>query len=458
MVKEAIGFEEAIQRDRDARHAKPTYQESSTKGDNGQGVLRDVPDLVGQAAAMFSPPERAGFDQFYREAGSTNIVTSKVDNNILTMMTPTHNISLNVRTILEILAQRMNTPLSLPSELHIKTPPPFISNIKEVTNWWISQMLCEYQKIFRLNDPLIQRMCNEYFLSMSYPIIVRLAYTEWENRQMDWKVGLKVKDIAADYAAKNRDLKIEYDKQLDDKTTVIKTELSLAHMENKELWTKINILNERFTNLKQDKDNQSGAIEEYHTKYKSEHARVEQLEKEILKLKDEKKVLEKQIEEDEETAGWKPDVTSTPEIPVYKNKSIGQILVFPVSMDRFRAEFKLIKQEGNILKYETEDGRTFECPDTLIDELVASDSDDKLTTSKKKLGKEAIKLLQNNPKWKEIHEFIKSAGGEASTGEIATGTNNDRTNIRKQYLKPMEDNGFIIGEQVGKEWRYSLPS
>ena len=454
---EAIGFEERIKRDREARQAKPAYQDAIVVGGkSGSEMSRGLGALVDPAMALFSLPERAGFDQLYREANFTNMVSSRVNDNILTVMTPTYNISLNVRTVLEILAKQMNIPMSLPSELHIKSPPPFISDIKGITNWWISQMLCEYQKIFRLNDPLIQKMCNEYFLSLSYPIMVRLAYTEWENQQMDWKVGLKVKDIAADYATKNHDLKIDYDKQLDDKTTVIKTEMNKLQMENKELWTKIDIMNERLANLKLDKDNQSGAVEEYHTKYKNEQARVQQLEKEIIKLKNDIKLLEAQAEKDDESESWKKDLTSTAEIPVYRNKISGEVLVFPVSMEQFKKEYKLTKQEGNNCIYQKDDGTTFNLPDVLVDELVDTNIDPMV--GKKKMGKEAIKLLQNNPKWKEIHEFIKSIGGEASTGEIATGTNNDRTNIRKQYLKPMEDNGFIIGEQVGKEWRYSLPS
>ena len=456
-MAEAIGFEERIKWDREARQAKPAYLEAATKnGDNGQAMSRGSTGLVDRLIERFSLPERAGFDQLYAEANFTNMVSSRVDNNILTVMSPTYNISLNVRTVLEILAQQMNTPLSLPSELHIKSPPPFILNIKEITNWWISQMLCEYQKIFRFNDPLIQKMCNEYFLSLSYPIVVRLAYIEWENRQMDWKVGLKVKDIAADYATKNHDLKIDYDKQLDEKTTVIKTEMSKLQMENKELWTKIDIMNERHANLEQGKENQSGAVEEYHTKYKSERARVEQLEKELIKLKNDLKLIEIQAEKDDESESWKKDITSTTEIPVYKNKISGNVLAFPVSIDQFKKEYKLTKQEGNNCIYQKDDGTTFNLPDVLVDELV--DTNTEPMVGKKKMGKESIKLLHNNPKWKEIHEFIKSIGGEASTGEIATGTNNDRTNIRKQYLKPMEDNGFIIGEQVGKEWRYSLPS
>ncbi len=452
MATKALGFEEMIKLDKEIRKPDSVSSEAAVIYEkSGGGISRD---LVGQAMVMFSPPERAGFDQLYAEANFTNMVSSKVDNNLLTVMTPSYTISLNVRTVLEILAQQMGTPLNLPSELNLRLPPPFISNIKEISNYWISEMLCSYQKIFRLNDPLIQKMCHEYFLSLSYPIMVRLAYVEWENRQIEWRVGLKVNEIKVDEAEKTRGIKNDYDKQLETKTTTMKTEMNKLQMENKELWTRIDIINERLTNLKQDEQNRVGEVAETHIKLQSEQARVQQLEKEVLTLKDEIKTLEGQIEEDDDIASWKPDVTSTQEIPVYKNKSLGQILVFPVSIERFRTEYKLIKQEGNILKYETDDGRTFECPDTLIDELVASN--DNSTISKKRLGNESIKLLRDNPKWKEIYEFIKSNGGEASTGEIAIGIKGNVSNIRKQYLKEMEERGLIVGEQIGKEKRYSL--
>lgn len=456
MGKEALGYEEMIKRDRESRRPKPVSKEVTiTEGKSEPGISREPGTFVDKEIEMFSPPERAGFEQFYRDVNFTNIVSAKVENSILTLISPTYNISLNVRTIIEILAQKMNTPLSLPMELHIKSPPPFILNIKEVCNWWISQMLCEYQKIFCLNDPLIQKMCNEYFLSLSYPIVVRLAYLEWENNQMGWKIGLKVTEIEEETKKEVRKIKADYDKLLDSKTTAMKTEMNKLQMENKELWTRIDIMNERLANLRQDKDNQAGAVQETHIKLKAEQERILHLEKEIIKLNDEKKLMERLIEKDEEVADWKPDVTSTPEIPVYRNKKLGKVLVFPSSMDQFKQDYKLKGQDGSLCIYEKDDGTRFELPDTLADELVTTEV--KPSGTKNKSGREQAKLLQDNPKWKEIIEFIESFDGDPSTPDIAEGVNVNPKNIRRQYLKVMEDNGLLIGEQFGKEKRYSLP-
>ncbi len=455
---EAKGFEEMIRRDKESRKPKPVYQEAVVvAGQSGHGMSRDLSSLVEKATETFSPPDRAGFDQLYSEANFTNMISSRVDNNMLTVMTPSYNISLNVRTVLEIIAQQMRTPLNLPSELNLKSPPPFVLNIKEISNYWISEMLCEYQKIFRLNDPLIQKMCHEYFLSLSYPIMVRLAYTEWENRQMDWKVGLKVKEIAVDYAKKNRDLKIDYDKQLDVKTTIMKTQLNRAQMENKELWTKITVQDERIMNLKQDEQNRVGEVEDTHLKFKAEQSRVQQLEKEILVLKADIKKLEGQVKEDEDTAGWKPDVTSTPEIPVYRNKSLGKALIFPVPMEQFKKEYKLKGQEGSICIYEKEDGTRFELPDTLSDELVSGEYKPK--KNNKTNNEEASIKLKANKKWQEIVASIVGFGEEGATGkEIANDVNVNSTNIRRDYLNEMEEEGIIKGAKVGKEKRYTMSS
>ncbi|MDD5454191.1 MAG: hypothetical protein PHW62_01645 [Candidatus Ratteibacteria bacterium] len=447
--KEAIGFEEKIQRDREERSPKHATLEAEI------AVVpeNEISKTIEQATILLSLPDHAKFDELYAEANMTNIVLSKLENNRLTISTPGHNLSIEVRTILELIAQKMNTPIHLHPEQHLKNQPPFISNIKQVTDFYISEMLCKFQKIFRLNDQRIQQMCQEYWLSMSYPILVRLAYTEWENRQMDWKVGIKVKDIAAEFTAKNREIKAEYDKMLDDKTTVMKTRMNRMEMESREYKTKINFMNDRINYLKQEEANRVGEVEDSYNKLKDEKTRTIQLEREVIQLKEDNKKLKEQLKE-EDSDRWKLDITATPEMPVYRNKGLGQTLTFPVSIEQFKKDYKLTSQDGNTCKYKADDGKEFELPDSIADELMENGTN--ITSESKKKEVEAAKLYKNNPKWDEIRKFIESVGGEASTSEIAIGIKANVSNIRKQYLKEMEDKGLLAGEQVGKEKRYTL--
>lgn len=456
-MTEAKGFEEMIIESRNSRKEKSVYPKATVlEGKKGQGMSNELGSLIEKAMVLFSPPDHAKFDELYAEANSTNTISSKIEQNMLTILTPKHNLSMDVRTVLEIIAQKMRTPLSLPMEMNLNSAPPFISNIKEICNFWISEMLCEYQKIFRLNDPMIQKLCHEYWLSMSYPILVRLAYTEWENQQMDWKVGLKVKDIAVEFAAKNREVKNDYDKLLEEKTTAMKTRMNRTEMENRELNTMLSVKAEQLNNLKQDEANRVGEVEDSYNKLKDEKARVSLLEKEIIRLKDENKTLREQVKKDEDEAGWKPDVTSTPELPVYRNKELKETLAFPVSMERFKKEYKLKSQKDNLCRYETEDGKVFELPDSLADDLVDSESGSKSSKNKKVSETASIKLKENK-KWQEIVSSIIGYGDGGATGkDIANDVNVNSTNIRRDYLNEMEEEGIIRGEKIGKEKRYKV--
>lgn len=452
---EAKGLEEMVNESRDSRKEKSIYNEAIVvEGIKGGGMSREIGSVIETAMVLFSPPDHAKFNQLYAEANTTNMISSKVEQNKLTISTPTYNLSMDIRTVMEIIAQKMRTPLNLPMELNLNSSPPFISNIKEVCNFWISEMLCEYQKIFRLNDPLVQKLCHEYWLSMSYPLLVRLAYVEWENKQMDWKVGLKVKDIAAEFTAKNRQIQSDYEKKLDTETTNLKTKHNRTEMENQALKTQVNMINERYNNVKQDEANRVGEVEDAYNKLKDEKARVSLLEKEIIRLKDENKELKGQIKADEDEEEWKQDITSTPELPVYRNKELGQTLTFPISMEQFKKEYKLKSQKDNICRYETEDGKVFELPDTLADELV--DSGSKSLKDKKTSASASIKLKENK-KWQEIVSSIIGYGEKGAIGkDIANDVNVNAANIRRDYLNEMEEEGIIRSEKVGKEKRYKV--
>ncbi len=132
----------------------------------------------------------------------------------------------------------------------------------------------------------------------------------------------------------------------------------------------------------------------------------------------------------------------------------GIIRVIP---ENFKTECKLVSQDDKLCHYKDKEGKEFELENEIAD-LIA-DSDNSLNIGKLNPGAAVARIFKDNPKWKEVNDFLISVGGEASSAELAAGVNCPPSNIRRKYdLNGMEDKGLLVGEQVGKEKRYSLPS
>lgn len=471
--KEAIGYEEMIRKSRAERGAstesapqeqnfkgkmaigmeemcKRSQQERSPKPENSAVETAVVPtneisETIERAKIMFSPADRAIFEPLFAEVNFTNIILSKLDNNRLTIMSHSYNLSIDVRAILEILAQKMNVPLSIPMELKIKVPPPFISNIKEVCEWWISQTLCEYQKIFRLNDPMIQRYCHEYWLSISYPILVRLAYTEWENDQMGWKVAQQVKLIEDAKNAEVREIRNAYNKKFDVETTILKTKHSRTEMENQELKTKVNMINDRLTlsnekynNLKRDTDANQGATEDFHQRCKLAEAANEKTKAENIRLQKEVAEKDKKLKVAEETE-WRKDFTYSTERPVFVNALDDTTISFPCSMDEFKKNYKPGTTEGGNRNYIFGE-KSFSVPLTLalkIPKLIAEPTTVKGAAEKQEKAKEPSRP----PTQQKILEYLPH-NPERTIEDISTGID-VAANHLYEHLKILVDEGQI---------------
>jgi len=459
---EALGFEEMITRDREKRQAQTSQPQITQYLPAPQNGITEV---IQKAKQFFTPENQSDFSQFFEELNFTNILSVTLQNDmpgnyVFTMSTLTYNLSLNARTVIEMMAQLMNQPINLPSELHVRTAPPFIQNIEEITNHWISEMLCEYRKIFSLNDPRVHQLCHNYWLSMSYPILVRLAYIEWENKNMDWKVGLKVKDIAAEYSKKNRDIKTDYDTQLGTETTKLKTQLSGAQRENKELWTKINIMNERLQNTRQDLGKQAGAIEEVHEKWKSEQGHCQELQGKIIELNKELKSLQFKINKQVDESGWVRDMSYTDEKPVFRNKVTKAIVIFPMSFELFKKEYELEKFEDGVYRFIKEGAPVFDIPESLADELTTQITESTKAipvpkpAEKTELGVDAVAekhrlFFDTNPTTYKVYNVLNTdthpmgmtQEEAANTADVASG------NIKTRHLAHLIKMSLVIEDK-----------
>lgn len=453
---EAIGFEEMLRRDKERRRVASTQveQNPTEKHSGTESVSLELNSATETAMIRLSPPEVAGFEQLFAEINFTNMVLSNVEDNVLTIKSPSYNISMSVRMILEILAQQMKTPINLPSELNIKSAPPFITNIKQITDYYISEMLCEYQKIFRLNDPRIEKLCHDYFISLSYPITVRLAYLNWENKQMGWKVGLAVKEIKSEYLESIRKNRNDYAKQLEEKTTIMKTQMNRAQSENRELMTKLQVMNERLENLKMDTENRAGEVNETHIKLKLEQSRIEELQKQMMELRKENQALQTKIGKQKEGDEWVQDMSSMDEMPVWRNRISKEIKTLPTSIDTFKSEYKLKTIEDDICKYSKDDGTAYEMPESLADKLMTELKNGANSTASG-AGKEKIepnlelrekyeKACLTNPSMTPVYESILNSNNPLSQVEISAAAGVSISNIKARCLQPLLTLGLIL--------------
>jgi len=464
-MAEAIGFEEMIRRDREHRKVASTQVESSLKErpPDIKSASSELNSVIDTAMIRFSPPEVAGFQQLFAEVNFTNIFSSSVKDNALIVQSSSHTMSMDIRAILELLAQQMKIPINLPSELNIKSAPPFISNIKQVTDYYISEMLCEYQKIFRLNDPRIQKLCHDYFISLSTPIMVRLAYLDWENKQMDWKVGLKVKDINDQYLESIRKNRNDYAKQLAEKTNAMKTQMNKSNSDNRELMTKLQVTNERLENLKMDVENRAGEVIEANIKFKSEQSRVEELQKQLAELRKENQTLQTKMGKQKEGGEWIKDMSSTDEVPVWRNRTSKEIKTLPTSLEGFKSTYKLKTIENDICKYSTEGGITYEMPESLADKLmgelkvnpnsVAPGTKTEKTEVNTELKEKYEKACMTNPSMAPVYQTILNSSSPLSQVEISAAAGTSISNIKARCLQPLLTMGLIL-EVRDNERRY----
>lgn len=455
MDKEAIGYVELFERDnpipKKERRAETGLKSTERQG---QEQARETITLLETATIQFSPPRREDFEKFYNELNQFNILSPELKNDILLLKTATHQISVHIRTVVELFAQVMETPINLPVS-DTGWEPPFINNMNECVTDAVMWTLCEFHKIFSLNDPRIQKLCHNYHLTLSYPLLARLAYLEWENSQMGYKILAATKEIGEQKAIECRNNRLDYQKQLEKETTILKTLMNRAQTEVRETTTKLNVLNEMYINKKTECDNLKGDVEATHRKMKEGEAKSVALERQISELKQENKALSEKVTKQKADKAWIMDITYTPEKPVYRNKDTGEAMRFQKSIEIFKKEYEYVRKQEDKYVYLGKDGKEVMIPVALADEMVGESGKSRNSES---IALDLNKIFVEKPEWKAIYEFIKSVGGEATTPEIATGLGTDISNLAKRSLKPMEKAHIIIGEMDGKTKRWSLPS
>lgn len=308
---------------------------------------------------------------------------------------------------------------------------------------WIK---AEFNKIMAVDDPRINRLCQDYYRVQSYPLIVRLNYLEWERGFISYHIKQTEVRLEDKKTLELREIRKQYMERLDKEKSGLNLRITQMQNELQRVRTISDRLDGFYQNAQTENIGLKQEVEVLHNKLKGAEETNTRHSEEAAALKAEVEILRNKVNK-YESAEWKPDFASTNSLPVFCNQKDNTIIKFPCSMDEFKRDYSLKSTDGQNRIYSTEANKEFTVPDSLALKLPLMIQQQQPNGENRKDEQNMIIVNGKNLKISEgakaVYDLLKNSDTPLSLGEIGEETGYQPSNISGRHFKTLRELGIL---------------
>jgi DNA-binding transcriptional ArsR family regulator/regulator of replication initiation timing len=409
-------------------------------------------------------PDPESIRDFYANYILFKMAKMTVEKDTLTLRTQTQSIQISMLGILELLSNKFQLPVVRVPEQKLTTKPPFVENIDAIIKSKMDWIFAEFNKILAVDDPRINRLCQDYYRVQSYPLIVRLNYLQWEREFISYHLKQTEVKFEDKKTLELREIRKQYTDRLDREKSALNMRITQAGNELQRLRTINNRLDGLYQNSQTESIGLKQEIEALHDKTKGTEENITRFSEENSALKAEIELLKNRVNK-YEAADWKPDFASTEKAPVFCNQRDNTIIKFPSSMNEFKEKYSLRSTDGSKRVYSTEGGKEFEVPDSLAIKLPSllqqTPAFAANAAKESKVVKKRNTIVVNGTEEVvsaaafTIYEILKDSERPLTSGELEQRTGYTQANVSKG-LKSLKELGILKAENSDGLNKYYL--
>ncbi len=405
-------------------------------------VLHDAKEVPAEGTLILPNPQN--IRDFYSDYVLFKTAEMSATKDTLTLRTHTQKLEISMVGVLELLSDKFKVPVVRTPEQKITSKPPFVTDMDEIINHKMGWIKAEFNKIMAVDDPRINRLCQDYYRVQSYPLIVRLNYLEWERQFISYHLKQTEVRLEDKKSLELREVRKQYIYRLDKEKSALNLRLSQMQNELLRLRTVNDRLDSFYQNASTDNIGLKQEIEVLYEKLKGKDALATSQGEELAAAKVEIEVLKHRLEKYEFAEDWKPDFASTMEAPVFYNQKNNEILKFPCSIEMFKKTYSLASTDGTNRTYSREDREEFKIPHSLALKIPILIQQKPVTNARKDVSKEKNELPKN---FQKVIDVLNSSGAPLSIPEISEKTGIAESNLRTRYLNSLIEDGSVVEEE-----------
>lgn len=378
-------------------------------------------------------PDHDTFELFYQGVNYLGTCPKlSIKGNIIELKA-LQSIEVSAEALVELLCDKLKQPIIYPSEIEIKSPPPFISDIDQKLNEKLFWLNTEFNKILALEDPQIRKLCQDYYYTKAYLLMVHLEYNKWEKSLTSHIVKTAEEKVELKKNAEIRAIQDDYGKKAKTEKGRLNTEIEKYKKEYLRFKNIADRQADIIDSINNDAESAKRQIGDLHKKYRDAEDKAADMETKWMQVQ--KSLLEahKELEQYDTEGEWEKDITSTPQKPVFKETKTKEIYTLPCSIKDFKKNYKLTKSEDGNNFYESTDGNKEKIPEELVSMLVDEENPEvKTGKGGARSGKKNQSLKRITAEDIEILKVMQSSNKAMSVKEIQTKTGaNERTLYRR---------------------------
>jgi hypothetical protein len=401
-------------------------------------------------------PDPQSIRDFYADYIMFKIGKMSVESDSLTIRTASQSLKISMLGILELLSDKFKVPVVCVPEQKLTTKPPFVADIDALVKNKMDWIKAEFNRILALDDPRINRLCQDYFRVQSYPLIVRLNYLEWERGFISYHIKQTETRLEDKKSLELREIRKQYTDRIDKEKSSLNMRISQMQNELQRMRTVNNRLDGLFQSAQTENTTLKQEIESLHAKSKGNEEGVTRYSEENLALKAEVEILKNRLNK-YESSEWRPDFASTNANPVFCNVKYNTIIKFPCSMGEFKQEYSLKSSDGQNRIYTNKTGKEFTLPDTLALKLPSMIQEQQPTGASKDESQHELivggKQIHLTGGAKAVYDFLLNSDEPQSTGQIVEGTGIAQSTISARHIKTLKERGLV---QINGLKKYSV--
>lgn len=403
-------------------------------------------------------PNPEEFKNFYTELNTYGISLIETGNGTVKIKSGTgRTIIFGIRGITELIADKLNLPIQVDTDQQITFAgkPNFIENVDTILKTRMDWVQAEFKKILEFNDPRIQKLCQDYHKLHSVPIIALCEYLKWEKQYLNYRLQTETARIQDNKAKEIREIRNEYKEKLNGEKTKLIRRAETAEREYNVLKQEYERQRNYNISTKEELNTQKGEVENLHMKFTDSNAKNTTLETELRKARTE---LEKLREKVKKTEGdeWSIDFTNTDNKPAFCNEATDEVITFPCSMESFKQNYGLFKEQEETGKRRFKNKTSkeaFEIPVSLAKAIPNMIKEQQDIEKENKTGKVKtnISLSVNDSK---VMDVLKESEEPLTTEELAGATGIKTQNLYSRHIPKLIKLECIEETQKGSERAY----